>query len=230
MPECFDDVLLDKFMRTFYGYGTHEAPYWLIGMEEGGGGSFTRVEERLRNWRDAGQPALMTLKPRTHIQATWGRLIRVVLAARGETATRARVKEYQDNELGQTSGDACLMELLPLPSPDTTRWMYADHSAIPWLKDRAVYRDRTAPWRADAIRALIEEHRPPVVVFYGSSYRHWWKRIAGTSFERDAQRDFETATVGTTTFLSMPHPTYRGLSNEYFAAVGTRISAGRPES
>jgi len=85
MSNRFDDVLLEDFMRTFYGFGRHTAPYWLIGMEEGGHKTFGEIEAKLNGWRDAGRPPLMTLtRQRDRIQKTWGGLIRVVLAARGE--------------------------------------------------------------------------------------------------------------------------------------------------
>lgn len=48
--ETFNDDDLSQFMKTFYGYGTLSAKFWFIGMEEGGGNSFTEVQARLSAW------------------------------------------------------------------------------------------------------------------------------------------------------------------------------------
>ncbi len=31
-----DSELLENFIQTFVGYGNADAPYWYVGMEEGG--------------------------------------------------------------------------------------------------------------------------------------------------------------------------------------------------
>jgi hypothetical protein len=54
----FDDQLLLDFMNAFYGYGNYKAPYWFIGMEEGGGDSFEEVTKRLSVWDRRGRREL----------------------------------------------------------------------------------------------------------------------------------------------------------------------------
>lgn len=46
----FNGVQLRAWMENFYGYGNPEGPYWLVGMEEGGGGSEADVQARLDTW------------------------------------------------------------------------------------------------------------------------------------------------------------------------------------
>lgn len=75
-----DDIILQAFIHTFYGYGTYSAPYWFIGMEEGGGNSPDEISSRLSTWHANGRNELHSLDlsmtrfggdyPR--IQRTWG--------------------------------------------------------------------------------------------------------------------------------------------------------------
>lgn len=43
MTEQFDDQLLGEFVHNFYGYGSYGGQFWFIGMEEGGGDSFSQT-------------------------------------------------------------------------------------------------------------------------------------------------------------------------------------------
>src|SRR3954453_10104373 len=52
MTEQFDDQLLEEFVQNFYGYGNYSGRHWFIGMEEGGGKSFSEVAKRLKAWAD----------------------------------------------------------------------------------------------------------------------------------------------------------------------------------
>ena len=45
-----DELLLDDFMRSFFGYGSYQADYWFVGLEEGGGNSIEEVMSRLEIW------------------------------------------------------------------------------------------------------------------------------------------------------------------------------------
>ncbi len=35
-----DELLLEEFIHTFFGYGDYQAEYWFVGMGESGGNSF----------------------------------------------------------------------------------------------------------------------------------------------------------------------------------------------
>ncbi|MEA3335851.1 MAG: hypothetical protein U9R25_08055 [Chloroflexota bacterium] len=133
MTKLFDDQLLDEFAHQFYGYGNYSGQYWFVGMEEGGGNSFEKVNRRLNTWAHRGKRELEDVagyhqaigitdlfseKPK--IQRTWGKLIRIVLSSQGITPTTERVRAYQRAVLGRPNGETCLVELFSLPSPLTT--------------------------------------------------------------------------------------------------------------
>lgn len=239
MPR-FDDALLSDFASGFYGYGDYGAPYWFVGMEEGGGDAFENVAGRLEAWDDQGRPELADLRafcyaigetkwygPRAQLQATWSRQIRVLLAAEGRSVTTEAVRRYQVGSYGRAGDESAVVELLPLPSPSAKHWHYAERSALPELRSRERYFDHYAPRRAEHLRGRIAEHRPRAVVFASTDARYlrWWDAIAGT---RLADRAVEGQRVrvgrgGATTFVVMPHPTAWGLTNEFFEGVGRLV-------
>ncbi len=55
MTEQFDDQLFDEFAHNFYGYGSYRGQFWFVGMEEGGGKSFSEVNKRLETWAARGK-------------------------------------------------------------------------------------------------------------------------------------------------------------------------------
>jgi hypothetical protein len=135
-----DDTLLQQYMAGFCGYGDHEADYWLVGLEEGSTGTMDEIASRLNVWHARGRPELDDLVgfheqtglgsryfgTRPRLQATWGRLIRVLLAAQGIAPTREQVRQFQATELGRIGGRNSLMELFPLPACSTGHWPYSD--------------------------------------------------------------------------------------------------------
>jgi hypothetical protein len=153
MNELFDDQLLSKFIQNFYGYGNYSGQFWFIGMEEGGGNSFSEINTRLAVWANRGKNELEDLaeyhkdiglmhwfKEKPRLQTTWNKLIRILLSSSGQIPTIEQVREYQQTLLGRLIGDTCLLELLPLPSPSIEQWVYAQYSQLPYLRDRETYR------------------------------------------------------------------------------------------
>src|SRR5882672_9473250 len=51
-----DDVVLARFMSSFFGYGRLQARVWFVGMEEGGGQNLEGIQARLSAWQQRGQP------------------------------------------------------------------------------------------------------------------------------------------------------------------------------
>ena len=234
--DAFDDRLLSDFARSFYGYGDYEAPYWFVGMEEGGGSSYAEVERRLRAWQDRGRSELEDLPTYSEVvgagrffeegaplQPTWRGLIRILQAAEGAAPTPDSVREYQRDRLGRRGGQTALLELFPLPSPGTKPWLYARHSALPHLADRERYRDHFADERVARIRRRIDEHRPRGVVLYGTSYLPYWRRIAGGSLQH--VDGLLVGTAGGTAFVLTQHPAARGVTNAYFDNAGRTLAA-----
>ena len=73
---------------------------------------------------------------RAPLQPTWNGLMRILLSAKGEPATRAPFRPYQTERVGRYGGESCLVELFPLPSPSTSEWLYGEHSTLPELRNR----------------------------------------------------------------------------------------------
>jgi len=164
MGESFDDQLLQEFMHNFYGYGSYQGAYWFVRMEEGGGDSFDEVSKRLRVWNQRGRPELEDVvayhlalgithpfceKPK--LQPTWAKLIRVLLSIEDRTPTKEEVRSYQQRLWARSGDNVCLLELLPLPSPSTSHWLYGQHSKLSSLISREQYRQI---WSDIRIRAL----------------------------------------------------------------------------
>jgi len=196
-------VNAEPFIERFFGYGTWSAPVWFIGMEEGGGSSLAEVETRIGTWQARGANELEDLAEfhraigvtrhfgeRPALQSTWAKLIRVLFGLRGESADTERVRR----QLGRQGSETALVELLPLPSPSTSHWLYRDISDISYLASRESYREHVAPLRVRRLRERIAQHRPQVVIFYGLAYRDWWSRIEGEPG---------------TKFVTIPHPVDR---------------------
>lgn len=232
-----DDTLVASFMSGFYGYGSHLADYWFVGMEEGGASSADEIVTHLEHWDHRGRKELEDLRdfqvtkgnvryfidtPR--LQCTWAGLIRIALAVEGVVeASVAEVKTYQANKLGREHGNTCLLELLPLPSPSTKHWLYSDLSSLSFLYDRETYRNHVVEQRATHIRGLIADHRPRAVIFYGVNqwYIRWWNMIAGLEFQKSAMHGeaVYTARDAGTAFVIMKHPASY-VRNRYFQQIG----------
>jgi len=234
--EQFDDPLLANFADSFYGYGNYNARYWFIGMEEGGG-SFEEVKRRLDAWHRRGRREVEDLRPfheafgmvkffqdPAALQPTWNKLIRVVLSATDPSTTIKSVRKHQQEQLGITGGETCLLELLPLPSPSTKHWFYAEHSRLPQLATREQYKQYYMPLRAPHIAQLIACHRPCVVMFYGAAYRQCWKDIAGAPHWDAHANGVVSAQKDGTLFVITKHPVARGLRSDDFEAVGRMIA------
>jgi len=232
-----NDELLEDFMQGFYGYGTFQAPIWFVGMEEGGGGSFEEIRRRLAAWDTLGRHALEDVveyhkmfgverfwNEPVVLQPTWASIIRVLLGSRGLSPTTEEVKTFQRETLGRANSGTCLIELLPLPSPNTATWLYASLSSLPKLQSRKTYLTYYSPLRIQQIQALIAEYRPPIVVFYGLGYLPLWQAVADNALRPSEPAGFYMGHHGSSTFVAIKHPASRGVANSYFDSVGQLIA------
>ena len=111
----------------------------------------------------------------------------------------------------------------PLPSPSANEWLYSTHSAIPWLQDRAAYREHVAPMRVRHLQKRIGQHQPKLVVFYGLGYREWWGRLIGVPFAATVLDGFCVTSIHKTIFALTKHPTNTGITNQYFESAGSLV-------
>jgi len=130
-----NDELLKSFITTFYGSGNYEGQYWFVGMEEGGGNSLDQVAWRINTWHELGGAELVDIY-KFHIkinhpeyftnpvklQRTWMQMARIILASKGLSTSVSDIKDYQRDIIGRKKSETCLLELLPLPSPNTATW------------------------------------------------------------------------------------------------------------
>ena len=229
-----DDQILGKFIHNFYGYGNYLARYWFIGMEEGGGNSVEEINRRLNAWHERGKFELEDVaeyhfaigipehfRDAAKLQPTWNRLIRILLSAQGEPGGTEDVREYQKSSLGRLKGDSCLLELLPLPSPSTDKWLYGQHSSIPYLESRELYSQTCTTFRAAHIRSRIAEYKPKAVVFYSFSYKDYWQDIAGVGLQKQEDSDHYIGSNNETYYLITKHPAAQGVTNQYFEDIGS---------
>lgn len=226
-----------RFMTSFFGYGSWNANLWFVGMEEGGGESIDEIERRLTAWDGSDELADVRdfhraigsdrwFRRRPPIQSTWGKLIRVALAAAGRATDNETVRTYQRDELARRDGETALIELFPLPSPSTSEWLYGD-TCITDLATRARYLDALAPQRIAQLRRRIVTHQPHAVVFYGSAYRRYWEEIAATAFTPVASGAFDAARSVPTIYILTAHPVGHGVTNRQFEAIGEYIQVGQ---
>lgn len=241
MTDLFDDQLLSEFVQNFYGYGNYSGQFWFIGMEEGGGNSFSEINTRLAVWANRGRNELEDLaeyhkdiglmdwfneKPK--LQSTWNKLIRILLSSSGKMPTTEQVREYQKTLLGRLIGNTCLLELLPLPSPSIGQWLYSKYSQLPHLKDRETYRQECVASRITHLQDRINQYQPKVVIFYSLSYQEYWKKIAGVDFLLQSSDKIHVGRNKLTLFVITKHPAAQGVTSAYFHQVGQLI-AGRLE-
>lgn len=236
------DELLQSYMEGFYGYGSYEGPYWFVGMEEGGGASLEGVSNRLEAWDKLGRNELEDLaavhselgvtrylRENPKLQATWGKLIRVIFGIEDRPDSLSAAKEFQRSNWGRHDGNNCVTELLPLPSPSVGKWLYCKYSRLPQLKTRQLYVERYAEQRARHLRQRVQEHRPATVVFYSMNgwYRQSWNMIAGVDFEgsRIGRARYYIGNNDRTVFAIVNHPVARGIGNDYYRQVGALIAS-----
>lgn len=246
MVEMLDDRLLEKFISSFYGYGNYRGDYWFIGKEEGGGGTVEEIRKRINSWSTLGCKELEDLfdyhqelgltqcfGEQAKLQRTWKMLVRALLRAKGQEVTNNAIRKYQGQNLARLESETCLLELLPLPSPNTGEWLYSAYSKLQNLVDRYGYRNCYARDRADHIRKRVLEHKPKAVVFYSSDlwYQQWWQLIAEDVTFRDHEITHDSKLwVGEnshTVFIIAKHPVGFGVNNDYFNTIGTLIASHR---
>jgi hypothetical protein len=253
MEKIENEKLLREFMTSFYGYGNLKGEYWFVGMEEGGGDKIEKIISRLSNWENAGKPTLMDNyefhkglyealglseqfeKAWSKYQRTWGGLIKILLNFENKTdVTINRVKSFQTEELGRENSNTCIVEVFPLPSPNSKEFRYSKWTNIDFLGTREKYKSHLKKERIDTLRKLITENEPKFVIFYSSNpeYVDYWSAISGTDFTKVENEVIEvdkkklTAKFhvkGKTCFVITHHPTYNGMTNKYFRAIGNRI-------
>jgi hypothetical protein len=231
-----DSGLLLEYMQSFVGFGSFNADFWFVGMEQGGGETLEELSRRVSVWDQLGRPNLTDLRsyheaigdfrwygvaPR--IQPTWNKVIRLVLAARRSEVSAPLIRSYQVDSFARSNGETLITELLLLPSRSVGDWIYSQLAGIPMLGSRDAYSAEMTPYRIQMLRQHIECHAPAVVVFLGKSYTSYWEAIAGTSLQETMARVSLGHRAGTT-YVVTRHPTSYGVTNRYFEEIGSMLA------
>jgi hypothetical protein len=122
---------LDRMAEHFYGYGRWDAPYWFIGPEAGMAKTGDSLERRFQSWETLEFKPVVDCaahhrgfgltkwhQPHPPTQETWRKLIRLLLAFKGQPNDIETVRVYQRDEWGSSTGETCVIELSGLASPD----------------------------------------------------------------------------------------------------------------
>lgn len=164
--------------RTWFGYGRWDAPFWFVGMEPGG------VDENAtyETWLQLGGKELIDC-PKHHLasncstwhsgkrpptQATWRRLIQLLLSYKQQETNLDAVRIYQRDKWGTLSGETASLNLSSLHAKNL-------NTAV----DRFSYQEE----RLSTLKMRLEENSPIFIVFYGKTYAAKYEQIIGCKFD-----------------------------------------------
>jgi hypothetical protein len=203
--------------RHYFGHGRWSAPYWFIGPEQGMARDENNdLKRRVEAWRHLGGGELNDCRDlhdligenrwhrdRPKLQSTWRPLMVLLMAFRERPTDNEFLRNYQRVEWGTLRGETCVIELSGL----------AAHSLeIP--RERECFREE----RIKVIRERMVHYKPELVVMYGVSEKPHWEAIT--------EQQFLTRNIlksGPTLIAFTPHPTARGLTNDYWKKLGERL-------
>ena len=235
--------LLDLFQRAsekWFGYGNWSAPYWFVGMEQGGSEDDDHVGWE-KVWHDLGEKELIDCRnhhqkmgrhgnslwhgQNAKIQNTWGSTIRLLLSFKNPTSIPGEeaIRDYQKTRWGAQDGETVVAEIRG------GRAKSDDHSN-PW-------RDKYLMERIRIYRDRLMEHSPVFVLFYGSvkvGGQEAYQMIIKEPFAdlpglvvRKAEKEnpfAQYAWSNSTLALHVPHPTAHGANRkDLWVELGIRM-------
>lgn len=190
------------FLKNKFGYGSWDAPYWFIGMEEGGGCSCGDVINRISSWgpsndglEDLREYCARIGEDKWFIgenrQPTWQWLIRLLTAAAPEFRAENAELAFQQHRWGRRGGTSCVVEFSPLPSLGTSVWRYGEWCPQGVFANQLTRRQ--ALWNANGLGATrvaslreriaqgVRAQTLKWIVFYGKKpeFQVYFEQIAG---------------------------------------------------
>lgn len=139
------------------------------------------------------------------------------------------LRDYQVQRLGRSNDETCLLELLPLPSPNTSSFIYKDWDIIPNNEDRDSYTKSLIQERIKQIRALIAQYKPKYVVMYSTDKKYiaYWQKIVAPTVLTHHAIGKKSMYIGhnsstNTKYCICGHPT-SPIPASYFHDVGTHL-------
>ncbi len=224
-------------IENFIGFGPRTAPVVFVGMEEGLDSALNLKSDLVR--RSAFE-AVMDLREahrgivnadrrfdpvRVATQPTWRPMCHLLLRRRGlANPTLPQRRLYQAEELGRSSGETLLTELLPYPHTRANEWSYAEFGRF---GDRKTYKAAMLGRRKDLLRSVLWESSRELIVCYGKADWHHFKELFPLTITWHSAGPFETATTGETHIVLTPHFSGREFNSDAqlqnFADVALRI-------
>ena len=207
---------------TFEGYGRKTAPFWFLGMEEGGG-SMEELRERARLFDHPVEDLYsahtkLGLEKAMHKHVpTWRVMSRFIMAMQGTPGwqEKSSAKEYQSTRLGRADGDTFLTELMPLPCPRIDAWPY--ELIFPSKEE---YIAAVRPIRIKWLRSEITECKPRFVICYGKGNWHHHKEIlCDVEFRSELNGKICVGQRGHSTILLIPFLSYDNVTTQLIIQI-----------
>lgn len=187
---------LQLWVDRFFGYGSWNAPLWLVGYEEGGGDLPEEVADKTNYFACHHHAAPTLCDARDLYRAVkyrgdgpkgknfdtlydyrfgndallhgaWKNLIAFVHGYNNDQLPD--LLDYQKNRF-LLSLDVAMVRLYPLPSPHSHAWYYrwlVVSEELSYIRYRERYEERVYPDRMSAILKQMKEHRPKLILMYG---------------------------------------------------------------
>ena len=218
--------LIQKRIKTFWGYGSFESPAWFVGMEEG----FRATSDAVANEKmlerqfllptmdgmfDASRPIdrnicdltnLSPFLPNAKIQPTWKFPITLYLFLQsGRILNENEILDFQRSILADGGkNEVATVELMSLPSPGISSWLYSD---IPGFETRKSYFKTYRKSRVQGLKELVQKYSPRLVIFYSLTYLREWTEVIGEMPEEITHQMYFSKT-DKTAFCIIPQPQY----------------------
>ncbi len=219
-------TLKEEAAEKWFGYGTWSAPFWFIGMEQGGMDDDDHIGWE-NAWKDLGGTELIDCRthhlnmgkegnlrwhgPSSRLQNTWGPLIKLLLAFKNpdKPVDLSSAKEYQRTQWGFSQGETVVAEILGTRAQGL------------WEKNdlREVYRTN----RIQIFKQRLKEHIPVFAVFYGRGNQHIHEQIVGQRFQMDEEEFAGFAWHGKTLCVHVKHPVAHGIFGHQWVELGKKI-------
>jgi len=219
--EPITDTQLQHHLK-FIGYGSINADYWFLGMEEGGGDENNiRIKVKFKPIEDCAEAHQALGITKYHIgnkviQRTWWGMCKVMLMLQNKDADRESIRDYQVEKLGRSKENTLLCELMPLPKLKLKIWEYS--TLIPQYASRKAYYEKVKPERIKVLRSLYEKNPPKVIIAYGKKFWSDYRQIfRNTAFNERGQ--FLVGKDKKTKIIFCDHFTARTMNKKFDEVV-----------
>jgi hypothetical protein len=222
-----DDRLIERYVQSFCGFGSPEAPFWLLTAEPLD--ERTALDVRIGAWSELGLPhfvdadryedAVARLRGyrngSVHGQSSLGALLRILLDALGEPCAPFDVAEYARMRAGRAGDRVALVQLFALPLQRSGRWDAHESSRLGALRSRSAFLDAFAKKRVALLQKQISSFAPRLVLMVGNVFGDYWKALSGASLRVVPEIPLRWRTQGNpaTLFVQIAQPDVAGSLN-----------------